>query len=626
MCGIVGFVGDHDLKTLQEMNQTLVHRGPDDQGFYLMPGVGLAMRRLSIIDVTTGHQPIANEDETVWTVFNGEIYNFRELRKKLSRKGHRFRTDHSDTETIVHAYEEYGPDFVEKLNGMFAIAVWDVKRRRLALYRDRLGEKPLYFYFTGKELFFASEIKAILALPFFKRELNPPALFYYFSLKHAPRDHSFFKGIQSLHPGEVLIFEKGELKRNLYWEIDASKTLKISEKEAADEILRLLTDSVRYRLISDVPLGAYLSGGVDSSSVVGLMSRIRREPMDTFSLTYTDTLSHKEKDQIAALEMSKRFQTRHHEYRLGHEEFIGDLGHIIEAFDEPFGGTVSTYFLSKLISRHVKVAVSGDGADELFGSYKVHRLAYPIYYLNEFIRKGINPKKLTASQIKLLIPFSGQIDYLMSLRELRVYQWHAKLSVYSDEEKNELFDKKWKRKVSGLSIRDYYRKAYARTKTDDPLNQVLQVECQHLLPDQVLNFVDKLSMAHSVEVRPPFLDHRLVEFAFRLPGRFKIKEGVTKFILKQAMKGTLPEDIINRPKEGFILPYQFWMKRYMYDKIKQFISPLELSKHGIFNAHYVTRLVEEYGQGREEHSNRIYLLLMFQIWWRKYFGDQTHPA
>ncbi len=619
MCGIVGFIGDYDQGLLKKMNRTLTHRGPDDEGYYLKDGVGLAMRRLSIIDVKGGHQPIANEDQNVWTVFNGEIYNFRELRKDLQKKGHHFRTDHSDTEVIVHAYEEYGEKFVEHFNGMFAIAVWDERKRALFLYRDRLGEKPLYFWQHGAQFFFASEIKSILTLPFFKRDLNEEALFYYFSLKHTPRHLSFFKGIQSVSPGEYLKFQNGKLSRRFYWEIQTQSTLKISEADAVSEIRRLLKSSVQYRMISDVPLGSYLRGGVDSSVVVGLMSRIRKSPVETFSLTYEDVLGHKERDRESAFAMAQRFKTKHREYRMGHQEFEDDLDDIVGAFDEPFGGTISTYYLSKLIRKHVKVAVSGDGADELFGSYKIHRLAQPMAWLNRYLNRGQDPANLQGALLKNLIPFQDQLNYLLRIRAKYPYQWHAKLTVISDSEKALLFSGGLRRKVAGLKIEDYYKKIYARTQGDDVLNQVLQVECQNLLPDHVLAFVDRLSMAHSVEVRPPFLDHRLVEFVFKLPGTMKIRGEQNKYILKKAVRGILPNAIINRPKEGFILPYHYWMRTYMQKRIRRLLSVQNLKRHGLFEPQFVQQLISEFEQGGLEQANKVYLLMMFQLWWQKYF-------
>lgn len=623
MCGIVGFTGSFEEKHLKSMNRALTHRGPDEEGYYHRPGIGLAMRRLSIIDVESGHQPIANEDRTVWTVFNGEIYNFQELRRDLKKAGHRFCTDHSDTEVIVHAYEEYGENFVERLNGMFAIAVWDERKQKLLLYRDRLGEKPLYFWRKGSNLFFASEIKSILQLPFFSKQLNEEALYYYLSLKHTPRHLSFFKGIESVSPGEYVSFQKGLFKRLFYWEIDASRTLKISEQDAVAEIRKLLKSSVRYRMISDVPLGAYLSGGVDSSAVVGLMSRIRKSPIETFSLTYQDTLDHKERDRESAFEMAQRFHTNHREYRMGHEEFEEDLEKIIHAFDEPFGGTISTFYLSKLIRKHVKVAVSGDGADELFGSYKVHRLAYPMDWLRRYRQAGKNMQKLTSSELKKLVPFQDQLAFLLSIEEREPWQWHSKLAVFNENEKRSLFSAKQKKKFAAFSIRDYFKKIYQRTTGDDPLNRVLQVECQNLLPDHVLAFVDRLSMAHSVEVRPPFLDHRLVEFAFRLPGSMKIRGTENKYILKKAVRGILPAHIIRRPKEGFILPYHYWMKTYMGAKIKSILSERNLKQHGLFDPVYVSNLVSQFNQGGLGEANKVYLLMMFQLWWQRTFGKVT---
>jgi asparagine synthase (glutamine-hydrolysing) len=624
MCGITGFAGKtYNRDLLKRMNQTLFHRGPDEAGYYLAPEVGLAMRRLSIIDVKGGHQPIANEDETIRTVFNGEIYNFLELRKELIRLGHRFRTDHSDTEVIVHAYEAWGENFVQKLNGMFAIAIWDEPKKRLILYRDRIGEKPLYFWRYRNQIFFASEMKAILSLPFFSRKVNEQALFYYLSLKHAPREQPFFEGIESLAPGEKLVFERGKFRRSLYWEIDASKPLRISEPDAAAEIMSLLKSSVRYRMVSDVPLGAYLSGGVDSSAVVGLMSRQIKKPVETFSLTYEDDLPGKAQDELWAGRMAKKFHTKHRIYRMKAKEFQQDFDRIVEAFDEPFGGTISTFFLSKLIRNHVTVAISGDGADELFGSYKAHRLAYPIFHLNQMLRKGIDPNRLSAADKIKLAPFQNEIDYLMQVHAAYPYEWHSRLGVFSDMEKHRLLNPKLRLRLEGLSVLDYFKKAYKRCRSGDPLNQVLQMECQNLLPDQVLAFVDRLSMAHSVEVRPPFLDHRLIEFAFRLPGTMKIKQGMTKYILKKAVGKLLPQDLLNRPKEGFILPYHFWMQKYLYAKIRQVLSPKALDQHGYFNKDYVAALLKGYQGGDLSQSNKIYLLLMFQVWWQKYIKEQA---
>jgi len=620
MCGISGFTGGHDLRLLKKMNRTLTHRGPDDEGYYLKQGIGLAMRRLSIIDVECGQQPMANEDGTVWTVFNGEIYNFKELRRELEKKGHEFRTDHSDTETIVHAYEEYGPAFVNHLNGMFAIAVWDERKRKLLLYRDRLGEKPLYYWMDRGQIYFASEIKALLALPFFAKRMNPTALFYYLSLKHAPRSDSFFEGIQSLGPGEYLIFQKGRLRKSVYWEINTSPVLKISEEDAIDQLLKLLKDSTRMRMVSDVPLGAYLSGGVDSSTVVGLMSRIRRKPMETFALTYHDDLSHKMQDEYWAQKMANKFHTRHRIHRMQFAEFEQELDGILQSFDEPFGGTLSTYFLSKLIKKHVTVAVSGDGADELFGSYRVHRLAYPLHYLGRFKRQGKDLRALSSADLRQLWPYAENLDQLESLVEDHPYAWHAKLGVFQDREKKDLFSTALKRKTKQLSMRRYYKKAYQRVRSEDVLNQVLQVECQNLLPDQVLNFVDRLSMAHSIEVRPPFLDHRLVEFASRLPGHYKIRPGHTKYILKRAAERLLPRKLIDRPKEGFVLPYLFWMRKYMYAKISLTLRPSEIKRHGLFQPSAVERMLRAYRSGDDSISNKIYLLYIFQRWWKQHWG------
>jgi asparagine synthase (glutamine-hydrolysing) len=502
---------------------------------------------------------------------------------------------------------------------MFAIAVWDDVRKKLFLYRDRLGEKPLYYYQRGNDVFFASEIKAILTLPFFRRQMNEEALFYYLSLKHTPRQACFFKGIQVLAPGAYIAFDRQGLKEKQYWQIDSSRELKIDEHDATAEIMRLLKSSVKYRMISDVPYGAYLSGGLDSSTVVALMSRLVKEPVRTFSLTYADSLENKERDQYWAFRMAQKFHTDHREYQMGFQEFFGDLNKIVNAFDEPFGGTISTFFLSKLIRRHVKVAISGDGADELFGSYKAHRLAYPIFFLNKFVAMGYDPMRLSRKRRSFLQPFDQDIPFLLKIKAKYPWQWHSKLTVYSDSEKRLLFNDQMQRKTTSFRIEDYYRKIYQQAKSDDPLNNVLHVECAHLLPDQILTFVDRLSMAHSVEVRPPFLDHSLVEFVFKLPGALKIKMGETKYILKKTAEGILPSKLIYRSKEGFILPYHFWMNHYMNKQIRFFLNKKNLRKHGFFNEAYVDQLVNSFQTEGLNGTNKVLLLLMFQIWWDKYF-------
>jgi asparagine synthase (glutamine-hydrolysing) len=378
MCGICGFSGTPDGDALRSMANAIAHRGPDNSGYWDAPDISLGIRRLAIVDLETGQQPVFSEDGSIAVVFNGEIYNHPELRKELQAAGHQFRTHHSDTETLVHAYEEYGDDFLHRLNGMFAIALWDSRRKRLLLARDRAGIKPLYFGRFGGRLLFASEIKSLLAHPAVQRKPNYRALYHYFSLKNIPSPWSAFDGIEQLRPGERVIWESSTLRRERWWVSRfGDKDEKIDDLEAAARIRELLEDAVRLRMRSDVPFGAYLSGGIDSSSVVALMSRIDGRRMQTFSLVYADDFAHKSADQEHARLVARQYGTDHHEYVLTAKDVIDSFDAVTEAFDEPFSGVTSTYFVTRLISQHVKVALSGDGADELFGSYLAHRLAQP---------------------------------------------------------------------------------------------------------------------------------------------------------------------------------------------------------------------------------------------------------
>ncbi len=612
MCGICGFIGRGDIEILEKMVQTMYHRGPDSYGLWNKEDVYLGMRRLSIIDVETGDQPVFNEDGEIVTVFNGEIYNYVELQNFLLERGHKFSTDHSDTETIVHLYEEFGPEFLHHLNGMFAIAIWDNKRKQLLLARDRVGIKPLYYAETGSGIIFGSEPKALLRHPDISREPDFIAIHHYFSLKNIPAPHSAFKGIKQLHPGEFAIFNNGVFKKQKWWQINFKENNDITEKEAAKNIYELLKDSVKFQIRSDVPFGAYLSGGVDSSAVVCLMNEIGCRNIDTFTLVYDEDIPGKNSDRQCAKEIAETLGTNHHEHLISYNDIPHYINRIIDSFDEPFSGVISTFFLTECIQKHVKVALSGDGADEIFGSYKPHRLALPLHaYENnikgEMLGDYVNNTEELQRILSLGDEASRRMDQYISNDILN-------MQLYTDKMKSILGDNRTEHLV---------RNSFNNFITTDPLNRILQLDFETLLPDQVLAFVDRLSMAHSVEVRPPFLDHRLVEFVATLPGNMKIKNGRVKHILKQALVGVLPDKILNRPKEGFLMPINDWLLNSMEDYVRSFFTPKKLALHSILDPKSVYNVLDEHYAKRKNYGNRIWNLMMFQLWWEKYIENSV---
>lgn len=620
MCGICGFTGKEDKPVLKRMANSIIHRGPDEDGFYSDGSVNLGMRRLSIIDLTTGHQPVHNEDRSLCTVFNGEIYNAPELREELTEKGHRFYTDHSDTEVIVHLYEEYGDGFPHKINGMFAIALWDLKNKKLLLARDRMGVKPLFYAVLNGMLIFGSEIKAILAHPSYSRDISHEGLYHYFTFKNVPAPLTAFKDIFCLLPGEMLISSQNSVNKTRWWKIRFSENNEYKEKHVTETILCLLEDATRLRMISDVPFGAYLSGGVDSSSVVALMTRFTDRPVKTFSLGYEDELKNKEADLYYARKVSKAYHTEHYEYIMSSQELVEDIENVITAFDQPFSGTISTYFLSKLIKKHVKVALSGDGADELFGSYLTHRVAQPMYHFKRLYDK-VKAETLSEKEKSLFTPCD--IDFLEELFEKSdgdEVTWRYNLCLFSDIEKNKLFTESYKNNIDSVSSFSLLKENFENLTAKNPLNRILEMEWNTQLPDQVLAFLDFLSMAHSVEIRSPFLDYRLVEFAATIPGNMKIKNGNVKDILKNTVDSLLPQGITNRPKEGFVLPVFDWMVEKLRDYSLDVLSEKRLTKHNLLNTDVVKNILSDYYSGNKSAAGKVWNLMMFQVWWEKYFG------
>jgi asparagine synthase (glutamine-hydrolysing) len=599
------------------MAGTIYHRGPDDSGYYSDGSVNMGMRRLSILDLSTGKQPIHNENKSLWTVFNGEIYNFTELRTVLEKRGHKFYTNHSDTELIVHLFEEYGEEFPNYINGMFAIALWDKEREQLYLIRDRMGVKPLFYSIVSSKLLFGSEIKTILSHPEFSKAPNFEGLYHYFSFKNVPAPLTAFEGVYQLLPGEMAIFSQGSLRKRKWWTIRFQEDASIDESYAKTKILSILDDATRVRMICDVPFGAYLSGGLDSSAVVSLMTRYSDKPVKTFSLGYEDELKNKEADLYYARKVSEIYKTEHYEHIMSSRELPDEIENVIKSFDQPFSGTISTFFLTRLMSRHIKVALSGDGADELFGSYLSHRTARPIQIYSELVAAGKDPSNHLASLSPCTIEFLKDLHERSGGDEL---SWRNLLYLFTDDEKRRVLSPGFLEHIVQGSTHNLVKSFFADISAQDPLNRILEMEWNTQLPDQVLAFVDFLSMAHSVEVRSPFLDYRLVEFAATIPGSMKISNGNVKDILKKALNPILPEGITARSKEGFVLPVFNWM----LDKLKNFtqdlLSPSRIARHGLLNQESVNHYLSEYYAGNQNLAGRIWNLMMFQIWWESYFA------
>lgn len=616
MCGIAGVFGTRAPEVVAAMLKVLAHRGPDDQHVVCGKGYTLGARRLSIIDLDHGRQPLCEDQRTVWAAQNGEIYNFRQLRQELlARGGHRFATE-GDTELLPHMYRAHGIDFPQKLEGMFAVSLWDESEHKGVLARDRSGKKPLYYMLHEGCLWYASEIKALLTVPGFERRLNHEAVHHFLSYKNVPAPMSIFEGITMLRPGHRLVWQNGRIVSNqAYWRLDWTPFEEpVSEDELAEELTRRLRTAVKRRLVSDVPIGFFLSGGIDSSLSTALAAELAPDRIKTFTLTYSQDSSTpgKELDLKCAREIAARYGTEHHEEQMNFSDFQKEFPAILSHFDEPFGGVVSTYFLARLISKHVKVAISGDGSDELFGSYLSHRIARPIKELMEARRQGREPGDLGH------FAEGGSREFLERIASESEVDWRLGLCVFSDRDKETLYAPAARELFTGFSTAEHLREVFSNLTAKDPTNRILEAEFATQLPDQVLAFTDRLSMAHSLEIRTAFLDTQVMEFAARIPERFKIAHNDVKLILKKAARPFLPASAIDRPKEGFVLPVNQWLQGWLFDYAKAALSPSELSRHGLFDSAAVETLLARFQGGQANLANKILSLLSFQIWYDVY--------
>lgn len=632
MCGFCGFIHPQGFPPPQEavlkaMTQTIIHRGPDDEGFYLDDRVALGVRRLSIIDLEGGHQPLSNEDGSVWIAYNGEVYNFPELKKELQKRGHNFKS-RTDTETIIHAYEEWGENFIHRLRGMFAFALWDKTQKILYLWRDRVGIKPLYYTLQPDgSLLFGSELKTILTYPHLSRSINPRALDFFLSLEYIPAPYSIFENIYKLPAGHFLKYKQGKINVQPYWELSPPHPLispsqgKKSLADLMDELYSLLKESVSLRLISDVPLGAFLSGGIDSSTIVGLMRELEVSPLLTFSIGLEDSSYNELK---YARQIARKFNTQHEELII-RPEAVTLVDKLINHLDEPFGdfSLFPTYLVSKMARQKVKVILSGDGGDEVFGGYEHYQAqkiaGWPLVSLSGRLLSKIfhlfppSPKK--KGFWNKLRRFTHGLGHPSNLRHFR---WMLFLN---EKEKESLYSTEFQAHLNGtLSIFDLspWVELLAKAQNYDQISGELFLDFKTYLPDDILVKVDRMSMATSLETRVPLLDHRLVEFVFNLPGNLKVKGLTTKWIFKKTMERLLPRDNIYRPKEGFSIPIKHWLRQELKEMMLDYLSPSRLAKEGYFNPHVVESMVRLHLQGRENFSHQLWSLLVFEIWMENY--------
>ncbi|MGE0105298.1 MAG: asparagine synthase (glutamine-hydrolyzing) [Blastocatellales bacterium] len=624
MCGIIGFINlerdrPADAGIARRMARAIVHRGPDDEGFRIEGNVALGMRRLSIIDLETGHQPISNEDGSVHVVFNGEIYNFPELRENLLARGHDFKT-HSDTEVLVHLYEEYGDSLVDHLNGMFAFALWDDKRQRLLIARDRMGEKPLYFTQVADRAFiFASELKALLEHPQVERRLNLLALRKYLQYEFVPSPHSMIEGVYKLRPAHRLIWERGDWRTERYWGFSyTGEKLRIDEREAAAELRRRLNESVRMRLVSDVPLGVLLSGGIDSSSVAALACETAGGRVKTFSIAFEERSF--DESSYARL-VAQRLGTDHYEKRFTEREMLDIVPEIPRLLDEPLGdgSLIPTWLLSKFTRENVTVALGGDGGDEFlagYPTYAAHRMAGIYNLIPGFLRRGmIEPfiRRLPVSTENLSFDFKAKrfIAGAALPPGTRNAVW---MGSYTAAQQRALLRPEIAALHSDEEIFDEVLPYDSPPVDVDLIERMMELDANLYLSECVLFKVDRASMAASLETRAPFLDHTLIEFLTRLPVGMKLRGLNGKYILKQAMRADLPREVIERPKKGFGMPVAKWVKSELRPFVRDVFARERIERRGLFNPDWIERMLDEHEQGLADHRKLIWTLLMFEVW------------
>jgi asparagine synthase (glutamine-hydrolysing) len=624
MCGITGIVrrdgAQIDRELLARMNDAIRHRGPDDDGFYFSEGVGLAMRRLAIIDLKSGRQPIHNADRTAWIVFNGEIYNYRELRKQLEALGHTFYTD-SDTEAIIHAYDEYGTDCPKHLRGMFALAIWNERDKSLFLARDRVGKKPLLYAWTSDQLIFGSEFTALLAHPAVSREVNYEAIHHYLSFISVPAPLTAYQAIRKLEPGHWLLWQNGEVKSERYWHIDFSRKVNMSEQEAGERVSELLRDAVRVRLMSEVPLGAFLSGGIDSSAVVALMAQESSEPVKTFSIGF-------EEQDFSELHHARRVAehvgAEHHEF-IVRPNAMEILPTLVEHYGEPFADSsaIPSYYVSRETRRFVTVALNGDGGDECFAGYERYAamnlaqrytkllpaavrngvVANLANALPEFTTRGVLGKGKRFLKAASLSPIQRYLRWISAFDE------NAKLDLYSED---------FRERTKDFSTVGIIQPWFAKANGAGIVDASLLTDTMTYLPNDLLVKMDIASMTVSLEARSPFLDHHLMEFAASLPEKLKLRRMTTKYLLKRILKDLVPAENLSRGKMGFGVPIGHWFRGTMQPFLRETLLSEKALGRNLFQKDKVRQIVDQHVEGRIDHSHRLWSLLMLELWFQRF--------
>ena len=637
MCGIAGYFRSDgnaerqsngrspgDIHLIEKMCGVITHRGPDDAGYRVEAGSAIGMRRLSIIDVAAGHQPISNEDGSVWIVFNGEIYNFAELRAALIARGHAFRT-HSDTETIVHLYEEEGERCVERLRGMFVFAIWDRRQNKLFLARDRAGKKPLHYTQVGDTLVFGSEIKSLLQFPGVERRANLEAISDFLSFGYVPDPLSAFQGIHKLPPGHTMSYQNGNVTTRRYWDFNYDAVAEQPEqKEAfyAERLRDLISEAVRVRLVSEVPLGAFLSGGVDSSTVVAMMARAMDQPVKTFSIGFSEASF----DELKYARLTaERYQTDHHEFVVT-PDVCKLVEEIVWHHDEPFAdaSSIPTYVVSKMAREYVTVILSGDGGDELFAGYErylIHQGRDRFERIPGWLRRGVMlplshalPRAAYGKQFLRNISLTGGARFADSL------------SYFSADAKQGLLSGEAKRVLNGRDSTAAFEQIFAEPRAAEQIERLLYLDSKTYLAGDILTKVDRMSMAHSIEARVPLLDQNLIEFVQTIPANFKLRGQTTKYILKQAMADFIPSEIINRPKMGFGVPLRKWLNNELREMLHDTLTDETARQRGLLNPQAVQSLLEEHERGRRDNSLHLWGLLTLELWHRSFIDRQPEAS
>jgi asparagine synthase (glutamine-hydrolysing) len=625
MCGITGIVRsdgaqiDRDL--LARMNEAIRHRGPDEDGFYFDDGVGLAMRRLAIIDLKSGQQPIHNGDRTAWIVYNGEIYNYRELRKQLESLGHRFYTD-SDTEAIVHAYDEYGTDCPRYLRGMFALAIWDTRNKSLFLARDRVGKKPLLYAQVNGQLIFGSEFMALLQHPDVSREVNYEAIHHYLSFICVPAPLTAYRQIRKLEPGHSLLWKNGEIELTRYWQIDFTNKLSIAEEEAGERVVDLLRDAVRVRLMSEVPLGAFLSGGIDSSAIVALMAQESSDRVKTFSIGF-------EEQDFSELHHARRVAeyvgTDHHEL-IVRPDAMEILPTLVEHYGEPFADSsaIPSYYVSRETRQHVTVALNGDGGDECFAGYEryaaMNVAQLYVKLLPAAVRNGvvknlanalpqIQSRKNPLRKVQRFAAVASRAPAHRYLSWVSAFDEQAKLNLYSNEFRTE---------TARFSTVGFLEPWFAKANGAGIVDASLLTDTMTYLPNDLLVKMDIASMTVSLEARSPFLDHHLMEFAASLPENLKLRGVTTKYLLKRVLRKFVPEENLTRAKMGFGVPIAHWFRGRMQPFLRETLLSDRASSRGMFNRDAVQKMIDQHVDNKANHDHRLWTLLMLELWFQRF--------